>query len=58
MNRKSPNFIKVNTLAIRVWQKLGFEPQQSFEQGSDGMQFIVLLRADCCNISPNFENLA
>ena len=38
-----------NKRAIRVWQKLGFEHQQSFERESDGMQFIVLLRADCCN---------
>ncbi|MEH2111490.1 GNAT family N-acetyltransferase [Nostoc sp.] len=38
-----------NKRAIRVWQKLGFKHQQSFERGSDGMQFIVLLRADYCN---------
>ncbi|MBN4001200.1 GNAT family protein [Nostoc sp. LPT] len=38
-----------NKRAIRIWQKLGFEHQQSFERGSDGMQFIVLLRSDCCN---------
>ncbi|MBN3960496.1 GNAT family protein [Nostoc sp. NMS8] len=38
-----------NNRAIRVWQKLGFKHQQSFERGSDGIQFIVLLRADYCN---------
>jgi len=34
-----------NKRAIRVWQKLEFEHQQSFERGSDGMQFIVLMRS-------------
>jgi [ribosomal protein S18]-alanine N-acetyltransferase len=38
-----------NKRAIRVWQKLGFQYQQSFERGSDGMQFIVLLRTNYCN---------
>lgn len=33
-----------NKRAIRVWQKLGFEQEQSFERESDGMQFIVLVR--------------
>ncbi len=47
-----------NKRAIRVWQKLGFEHQQSFERETDGMQFIVLLQTDCCKTSPNFENLA
>ncbi|WP_375471876.1 GNAT family N-acetyltransferase [uncultured Nostoc sp.] len=37
-----------NKRAIRVWQKLGFDHQQCFERRSDGMQFIVLLRANCC----------
>ncbi|WP_179068851.1 GNAT family N-acetyltransferase [Nostoc sp. C052] len=35
-----------NKRAIRVWQKLGFKHQRSFERSSDGMQFIVLLRVD------------
>lgn len=35
-----------NKRALRVWQKLGFEHQQSFERRSDGMQFIVLMRAN------------
>lgn len=37
-----------NKRALRVWQKLEFEHQQSFEQESDGMQFIVLVRANYC----------
>ncbi|PIG93387.1 GNAT family N-acetyltransferase [Gloeocapsopsis sp. IPPAS B-1203] len=32
-----------NKRAIRVWQKLEFEHQQSFERDSDAMQFIVLM---------------
>lgn len=47
-----------NKRAIRVWQKLGFEHQQSFERETDGMQFIVLLQADRRKTLPNFENLA
>lgn len=35
-----------NKRAIRVWQKLGFEHQQSFGRESDGMQFIVLMRTN------------
>lgn len=35
-----------NKRAIRLWQKLEFEQQQSFERGSDGMQFIVLMRVN------------
>lgn len=35
-----------NKRAIRVWQKLEFEYQQSFERKSDGMQFIILVRVD------------
>ena len=35
-----------NKRALRVWQKLEFEHQQSFERKSDGMQFIVLVRVD------------
>jgi ribosomal-protein-alanine N-acetyltransferase len=38
-----------NKRAIQVWQKLGFKHHQSFERGSDGMQFIILLRSNCCN---------
>lgn len=37
-----------NKRALRVWQKLEFEHQQSFERESDGMQFIVLVRANYC----------
>lgn len=33
-----------NKRALQVWQKLGFEHQQSFERKSDVMQFIVLVR--------------
>ncbi|MBG1240600.1 GNAT family N-acetyltransferase [Nostoc sp. NZL] len=47
-----------NKRAIRVWQKLEFEYQQSFERENDGMQFIILLRADRCKTLPNFDNLA
>nr|WP_242025618.1 GNAT family N-acetyltransferase [Leptolyngbya sp. FACHB-36] len=32
-----------NQRAIRVWQKLGFEQQQSFKR-NDGVSFIVLMR--------------
>lgn len=35
-----------NKRALRLWQKLKFEHQQSFERKSDGMQFIVLVRVD------------
>lgn len=35
-----------NQRALRVWQKLEFEHQQSFERESDGMQFIVLVRTN------------
>ena len=40
-----------NKRAIRVWQKLKFEHRQSFKRESDGIQFIVLVRVDCCNSS-------
>jgi [ribosomal protein S18]-alanine N-acetyltransferase len=33
-----------NKRALRLWQKLEFEHQQSFERKSDGMQFIILMR--------------
>lgn len=36
-----------NKRAIRVWQKLEFEHQQSFERDSDRMQFIILMRTNC-----------
>ncbi len=35
-----------NKRALRLWQKLEFEQQQSFERKSDGMQFIVLVRVN------------
>lgn len=35
-----------NKRAIRLWQKLEFEHQQSFERKSDGMQFIILVRVN------------
>ncbi|MBW4664300.1 MAG: GNAT family N-acetyltransferase [Chroococcus sp. CMT-3BRIN-NPC107] len=35
-----------NRRALRLWQKLEFEPQQSFERKSDGMQFIILVRVN------------
>ncbi len=35
-----------NKRALRLWQKLEFEHQQSFERKSDGMQFIVLVRVN------------
>lgn len=36
-----------NKRALRLWQKLEFEHQQSFKRNSDGMQFIVLVRVNC-----------
>ena len=35
-----------NKRALRLWQKLEFEHQQSFERKSDGIKFIVLVRVD------------
>lgn len=38
-----------NKRAIRVWQKLEFKQQQSFQRESDGIQFLVLVRTDYCS---------
>ncbi|MUL35513.1 GNAT family N-acetyltransferase [Gloeocapsopsis dulcis] len=38
-----------NKRALRVWQKLEFEHQHSFERESDRMEFIVLIRANYCS---------
>ncbi len=35
-----------NKRALRLWQKLEFEHQQSFERKSDGTQFIILRRVN------------
>ena len=35
-----------NKRALRLWQKLEFEHQQSFERKYDGMQFVVLVRVN------------
>lgn len=35
-----------NKRALRLWQKLEFEHQQSFERKCDGMQFVVLVRVN------------
>lgn len=35
-----------NKRALRLWEKLKFKRQQSFERKSDGMKFIVLVRVN------------
>jgi RimJ/RimL family protein N-acetyltransferase len=35
---------KFNKRALRVWQKAGFRPVQTFQRSQDGLDFVILLR--------------
>jgi RimJ/RimL family protein N-acetyltransferase len=37
---------KFNKRALRVWEKAGFRPMQTFRRERDGMAFVVLVRED------------